>query len=214
MKIVPAILTDNPGELKTMINACEEVFESAQIDIIDGVFADNKTVEPSSLGYIETNLKLDFQLMVKEPINWVEQCIRAGAERIIGHVELMEDQFAFVEKVSEEGRGVGFGLDLGTPVDKIHPKLLTSLDVVLLMSVKAGFGGQNFNNSVYSKIEGLMSIKKEFNADFIVIVDGGVKPDLIKKLALAGVDEVAVGRSLVTGNIEKNLQQFNDQLVV
>ncbi len=213
MRIVPAILTNNASELKAMINACENVFDRAQIDIVDGIYADNKTVEPSSLGYIETNLMLDFQLMVKEPINWVEQCVRVGAERIIGHIEAMGDQFAFVEKVTEEGRGVGFGLDLKTPVANIHPKLLTSLNAVLLMSVKAGFGGQEFDERVFSKIADLINIKNESGADFSIIVDGGINPGNIKALNQAGVDEVAVGRSLITGNIEKNLQQFNDQLI-
>ncbi len=212
MKIVPAILTSDPSELKAMINNAEELFDRAQLDIIDGVFADNKTVEPSSMGYIETNLALDFQLMVKEPVNWVEQCVRAGAERIIGHIEAMEDQFAFVKKVTEEGRSVGFGLDLATAIEKIHPKLLTSLDAVLLMSVKAGFGGQEFDESIYLKITNLLKLRDEYEADFSLIIDGGVKPQFIKKLSALGVDEVAVGRSLITGNIKKNLQQFNDQL--
>ncbi len=212
MKIVPAILTNNPSELKVLLNACEEFFERVQLDIIDGVFAANKTIEPSTLGYIETKLALDFQLMVKEPVNWVEKCVRAGADRVIGHIEFMEDQFAFVQKVAEGGTGVGFALDLNTPAENIHPKLLISLDVVLVMSVNAGFGGQDFDERVYAKITKLHKLKQESGSDFAIIVDGGVKPKYIKPLTKLGVSEVVVGRSLLSGKIEENLQQFNDQL--
>jgi pentose-5-phosphate-3-epimerase len=87
VEIVPAILTNDPSELRRLVALCEGVVDRVSIDIIDGKFAANKTIDPSALSEIETSLKIDFQLMVEEPVNWVERCVRGGADRIIGHVE-------------------------------------------------------------------------------------------------------------------------------
>lgn len=212
MKIVPAILTDNPQELKTLISAAEEYFDQVQIDIIDGKFADNETVDPSAMNYIETNMDLDFQLMVKEPVNWIEKCARAGAWRIIGHIEEMEDQFEFVKKVTETGAKVGLGLDLETEVHKLQRKLFSDLDAVLVMSVAAGFGGQTFNEFVLGKVEELAKIKKEGAFDFQIVVDGGITPAHMEDLAAAGADEVVIGKRLFSGDAAENIAQFAERL--
>lgn len=208
MKLIPAILTDDPQELKRLINAAEEYFDQVQIDILDGKFADNETVDPSALNYIETNLDLDFQLMVQKPVSWVEKCVRAGASRIVGHVEEMEDQYAFVQKVTEAGVGVGLGLDLETEVHKLQRKLLGDLDAVLVMSVAAGFGGQTFNEFILEKIEELARIKAEEGFDFSIVVDGGVTPAHLEDLSVAGANEVVVGKRLFQGDMAENLAEF------
>ena len=145
VEIIPSILTSDPNELRALISRCEGVVERVSIDIIDGKFAANKTIDPTVLSAIDTNLKLDFQLMVIEPVNWIEKCVSAGADRIIGHIEHMTSQTEFIGKVQEVGAQIGLGLDLETPVDKLDPLILTNLDVVLVMSVPAGFGGQEFS---------------------------------------------------------------------
>lgn len=212
MKIVPAILTDDPQELKTLISAAEEYFDQVQIDILDGKFADNETVDPSAMNYIETNMNLGFQLMVQNPINWVEKCVRAGSWRIIGHVEEMEDQFEFVKKVSQAGVKVGLGLDLETEIHKLQRKLLGDIDAVLVMSVAAGFGGQTFNEFVLEKVEELAKIKKEEAFDFQIVVDGGIAPAHMEDLAAAGVDEVVIGRRLFSGDVAENIAKFAESL--
>src|SRR3989304_6370901 len=103
IEIIPSILTNDSKELVDKLGICEGIVERVQIDIIDGVFASNKTIDPSALFSLETELKLDFHLMVKEPINWVEKCVSAGADRIIAQVEMMENQVDYVGKVQEVG---------------------------------------------------------------------------------------------------------------
>src|SRR5436190_2447702 len=97
--VIPAILTNNVNEAIEKIGKCEDVCPRAQIDIIDGVFADNKTIDPSALSEVETFVGLDFHLMVKEPVNWVEKAANVGADRIIGQIEMMTSQNEFIEKV-------------------------------------------------------------------------------------------------------------------
>src|SRR3989344_6039593 len=98
IEIIPSILTNDPSEARELLTRCEGVVNRVSIDIIDGKFANNKTIEPDLFFDIDTNLKLDFQLMVEEPVNWIERCVRGQADRIIGHVEKMKDQLEFVGK--------------------------------------------------------------------------------------------------------------------
>jgi ribulose-phosphate 3-epimerase len=208
VEIIPSILTSDPNELRALISRCEDVVERVSIDIIDPKFAANKTIDPTVFSAIDTNLKLDFHLMVIEPVNWIEKCVSAGADRIIGHIEHMTSQTEFVGKVQEVGAQIGLGLDLETPVDKLDPLILTNLDVVLVMSVPAGFGGQEFSPKVITKIEKLDKIRKRDTTPYKIHDDGGITFDRIDDVRLAGVDEVSIGRRLFDGDISQNIEKF------
>lgn len=208
VQIIPSILTASPQEVKSMIEKAEEVCERVQIDIIDGVFSENKTIDPSALSGVETGLLLDFHLMTKEPVDWVERALHAGADRIIGQIEMMTDQEEFVGKVSEGGASVGLAIDIDTPVSQIDKEILTSLDVVLVMSVKAGAGGQKFDDRVMEKIIALSEIKQKDTTPFRICVDGGVGEENIPKIVAAGADEAAIGRRLFEGNLDENIKKL------
>lgn len=208
VEVIPAILTASPDELATMLETYEGKVNRVQIDIIDGQFADNKTVEPTALESIDTSLLLDFHLMTKEPINWVEKCVRGGADRIIGQIEMMESQHDFVGKVQEVGAYVGLAIDLDTDLSKLDPTMLNNLDVVLAMSVKAGFGGQEFDDKVIDKIKKLDEIRLRDQTPFKIIVDGGVGEENIESLRKIGVDEVAIGKSIFKGDIGDNIEKL------
>jgi len=212
MDIIPSILTSDPQELKSLINQAEGKVDRVSIDIIDGVFAANKTVDPSALNFIETNLKLDFQLMVKEPIHWIEKCTRAAADCILGHVELMSDPAAFLAQVHERGLAAGLALDLATPISQLLPSALAKTEVILLMSVPAGFGGQQFDESALDKVQRLCQARSRLGLDFRIHVDGGVALDNLGKIAQAGADEVSVGRRLFRGDLAANLAAFQSAL--
>jgi ribulose-phosphate 3-epimerase len=209
IEVVPSIPTNNPEELNRAFEQTEGVTERISIDIIDGKFANNKTIDPSIVGDIETDLKIDFQLMVVEPINWVERCIRGQADRIIGHVEHMSDQIAFIGKVQEAGLLVGLGINMETPVGKIDKSLINSLDVVLLMSIdRVGFGGEKFDDAVFKKIQELNEIRKNDTTPFRIHIDGGVVPDKMDKLEKFGVDEVSIGTRIFAGDLAGNLANY------
>jgi ribulose-phosphate 3-epimerase len=208
IQIIPSILTNNPVELKEMLARGEEASDRVSIDIIDGKFADNKTIDPRALSNLEFNTNLDFQLMVVEPINWVERCARVGVDRIIGHIEKMKDQVEFVGRVQEVGASVGLAIDLDTPISKLDDTILTNLDVVLVMGVSAGFGGQKFDSSTLSKVRKLDEIRSRDQTPYKIHIDGGVRLDNIYKIRQAGADEVSVGRLLFKGDIKENIENF------
>jgi ribulose-phosphate 3-epimerase len=213
--IIPSILTDNLGDFETRLKRIEEavdvngaVISKIQIDVVDGEFVDNKTLDPSLLGQIDTDLGLDFHLMVKEPVNWLEKCANAGADRIIGHIEMMKSQVEFVEKVQETGLYVGLAVDLGTPITKLDPVILTNVDVVLVMAVKAGWGGQKFDPSVLDKIKALDEIRVRDSTPFKICVDGGETETTIDETHFAGADEVVIGKKLFAGDIAANVKML------
>ncbi len=212
MEIIPAILTNSPDELKEKIRKLtlysREYIKRVQIDIVDPNFTHNKTVGVEALDGVDTDLLLDLQLMVEEPINWVEKCVRVGAERIIGHVEQMQDQEEFISTVMESGLEVGLGLDIHTPVGAVKG-VLSDVNLVLLMSVEVGFGGQEFDARVLTKISELAQLRREKGLRFNICIDGGVNEQNISELSNLGVDEVALGKSLWTGEgVEEEIEKF------
>ena len=208
IEIIPSILTSDPLEAIELISRCEGMVDRVSVDIIDGKFANNKTIDPVVLSDIDTALKIDYQLMVYEPINWIERCIRGQADRVIGHIEQMSDQLGFVGKVQEAGLEVGLGIDLPTSINKLDATILNDLDVVLVMSVAAGFGGQEFNKDALDKIKKLDEIRVRDDTPFRIQDDGGVTLDSIYNVHRIGVDEVSIGRKLFEGDLAKNLKKF------
>lgn len=208
IEIIPSILTNNPEEARKMIAKCEGVVGRVSVDIIDGKFADNKTIEPNIFFDIDTSLKIDYQLIVNEPVNWIERCVRGQADRIIGHIEHMRDQTEFVGKVQEVGVLVGLALDLPTPVSDLDATILNNLDVVLVMSVEAGFGGQKFDEKALEKIKELDEIRSRDNTPFRIHDDGGVTLDKIDDAHFTGADEVSIGRKLFESDLVANLEKF------
>ncbi|MBI4033007.1 MAG: ribulose-phosphate 3-epimerase [Candidatus Blackburnbacteria bacterium] len=208
IEIIPAILTNDPGELEDRIKQVERLAHRVQVDIIDGVFANNRTVALESLEGIGTEALLDVHLMVYEPDSWVERAVRILADRIIGQVEMMSDQVRFIGHAQEIGSKVGLALDLPTPVSAIDPAIINNLDVVLLMSVKAGFGGQEFNKSALEKIKALDEIRSRDSIPFRICVDGGINAQNIGRIRRAGADEAAIGRSLFAGDLAKNIERL------
>lgn len=215
--IIPSILTDNLGDFEARLKRIEDAVDvggaaisKIQIDVIDGVFVNNKTVDPSLLGQLDTDLGLDFHLMVKDPINWVEKCANAGADRIIGQIEMMQSQKEFVGKVQETGLYVGLAVDLGTPISKLDPVILTNVDAVLVMAVKAGWGGQKFDEKVLDKIKSLDEIRVRDSTPFKICVDGGETETTIDETHFAGADEVVIGKRLLSGDIATNVKMLEE----
>lgn len=214
LEIVSSILTNSVGEARELISRCEGVLKRTSVDIIDGKFADNKTITPDQLLGVDSDLSIDYHLMVIEPVNWIERCVRGQADRIIGQIEHMSDQAEFVGKVQEVGIQVGLAIDLDTPVTSIDPVILTNLDVVLVMSVRAGFGGQKFQELAIEKVKELDEIRQKDKTPFKIHVDGGVNFDNINKIANAGVDEISIGRLLFKGGVSENVKKFQKMVEI
>lgn len=222
IKVIPSILSDNPKEAVELLMRCDGVVDRVSFDFIDGVFVDNKTIRPHEvdLARYKGKLKFDAQLMVDKIniIDWVSSCAREGFDRIVVHVESIND---FCKEYNEKwakifdeairyGGLFGVGVDLPTGLDEVTNEIVRECDVVLLMSVPAGFGGQEFREEVIEKIKRLSDLRKENKYKFKIHVDGGIKLDNIRDVVEAGADEVSVGRRIFKGDLGENVKKYKE----
>jgi len=213
-EIIPAILTDREPVVRKYLRQAEGVVDRVHIDIIDGIYADNVTIEPLVVEAIDVGVLLDYHLMVEEPIRWVDQCVEGQADRIIGHVEKMGSQKEFARLVKRRGLGVGLAIDLPTWVSEIDVEVLPDLDVILVMSINAGFGGQEFEDKALDKIHELASMRAKDDFSYLIGDDGGIVFDIIDDARREGADEVNIGNRIFEGVLEENIQQYKEAAYV
>ncbi|KKU99415.1 hypothetical protein A3H89_00025 [Candidatus Amesbacteria bacterium RIFCSPLOWO2_02_FULL_48_11] len=188
MEIIPAILTSKPGEVRGWLRrvAAAGKFRRVQIDFVDGEYADNRSIKVEECGSIRnySGIKFDAHLMVveKNVREYAQAAKEAGFDRII----------AQVESISRPEEFSGLALDLHSPVAAIEP-YLERLEVVVVMAVEPGRGGQKFSEEVTEKIKRLNKLREQFKLKFKICVDGGVEKEHLSQLAAAGADEAAVG---------------------
>ncbi len=192
--IIPAILESSVFAIQEKVKRLKVVgVERIHVDIIDGMFTDNLTPDAVDLFDIDFgNLAVDLHLMVEEPINMIDdaEALRkqVSALRVIAQVERMSNQMEFIRESRKAQCDVGFALDLYTPISSIESDLLARVDCVLVMSVKAGFSGQQFQDSVIGKIQEIRT--RGFQGD--LIMDGGEDPTHIQMTKKAGATSFAV----------------------
>ena len=190
LQIVPAILTNDVEVAKKQAELVEGKVERIQVDIIDGVFAKNKTIRVEDIAQLSTGALVDVHLMVRNPGVFLHRLDSVGVDRVYAQVEMMKSQFVFVDQATSLGIGVGLALDLYTPVSAILD-MLPHLDGVLLMSVEAGFSGQSFNESVIGKIA---ELRENFEGD--ICIDGGMNEKTIPLCLEQGANHFGVTSAL------------------
>lgn len=191
-EIVPTILTADFSDYSKKLGLLEGVVDRVQVDVIDGKFVNNKTIPLESLRGLETNLKIDLHLMVKNPEEWVNRALEILPDRIISQVEMMKDPKNFISQVVEGKVAVGVALDLETAVEGIDEEIYRMSDLVLIMSVKAGEGGQSFDPRTIGKIEKVKKILGDLGK---IGVDGGLDEVSIKLCKQAGANIFYVGKT-------------------
>lgn len=192
VEIVPTILTSDFSEYLSKLQRLEGVCPRVQIDLIDGKFAPKETVSIESLKNQESSLITDLHLMVKEPEDWVHRALELLPDRLIGHVEMMYDIPRFISETIEGGMRVGLALDLETPVEAVPEDVYHQADVILLLSVKAGEGGQRFNPKVLEKIKKVKAVV----GDLVKVgVDGGLDNNHIVDCWQTGAEIFYVGEN-------------------
>lgn len=202
MQITPAILTDSFATAQEQINIAlaSGVVEKVQIDVIDGLFADNLTLTPADLTVAEFgNLGLDLHLIVDEPMDFVFETIAVASylpiRTIFGQVEHMSHLVDFAEEVTRHHYQVGLALDLHTPLEAIDEEIWPMIHKVLIMNHQAGFQDLRFASQVKDKYIELADWRKKFPT-LQIVSDGGIRTDHFDQLKKLGVDEAVVGGSL------------------
>lgn len=203
MNIYPAILTDNLELVKKQLALSAEISDQiagVQIDVIDGNFADNLTVSPIDLVFVDTHdLPIDFHLMVDEPIDYVYECSQVqGVRAIIAQIEHMTSQLEFIEEVEQSNLKPGLSLDLHTPVESVDDSSWERLKFIQILGNEAGSQGQEFaGDQVLAKIRQVAKIKKDRHLDDLeILVDIGVNETTVNDIKNAGADGAAVGSAL------------------
>ncbi|HEY4510027.1 MAG TPA: ribulose-phosphate 3-epimerase [Candidatus Paceibacterota bacterium] len=191
-KVVPAILTADPVELIEGLRVLKGEASWVQIDIMDGKFVPNTSVNLFELGEASQFFNLEIHLMVEHPEKYLEDCKGIGAKRVIFHLEAADDPEAILQKMEEHGFQKAIALNPATPVSKLAP-YIQKLDAVLLMSVNPGFQAQEFIPDVLKKIPEIRGLKP----DILIGLDGGINEKNIKSVFEAGADYAGVGSAIM-----------------
>ncbi len=193
MKVAPSILTADFLHLKQELKSIETA-DRFHIDIMDGNFVPNISFGPyiTKLANNSTNVPLDIHLMVDWPDFWIDKFNLSNTYNITFHFEAKSDISKTIAKIKETGKKVGISIKPKTEVTEIHT-LLKEIDLVLVMSVEPGFGGQKFIESALGKIKELKIYREKHGLNFEIEVDGGVDFSNIEKIKEAGADIVVAG---------------------
>ncbi|HHV73313.1 MULTISPECIES: ribulose-phosphate 3-epimerase [unclassified Thermoanaerobacterium] len=213
MEISPSILSADFGNLLSDIRKVEvEKPEYLHIDIMDGHFVPNITIGPLVLNALKgkTKIPFDVHLMIEEPDKYVKEFVDAGAKNITVHQEACVHLDRTLQLIKSMGINASVALNPATSLDTLR-YVLSSVDMVLIMTVNPGFGGQVFIDGMYEKIRELASIRNEKGLNFKIEVDGGINIDNIKDVVLAGADVIVAGSFIfANGDPGENLKKLRE----
>jgi len=198
IEIAPSILASNFARLGDEIKKVEEGdADVIHVDVMDGHFVPNISIGIPVVASLRkaTRLPLDVHLMIEQPEEYIEDFIRAGADRVLVHQEATAHLDRALEMIRENGAQAGAVINPATPVIMLSD-VLDKLDTVLVMSVNPGFGGQKFIPNSFEKIRQLNQWRARYNAAFRIEVDGGVDLENAGELAQAGANTFVAGTSI------------------
>ncbi|MGJ7910637.1 ribulose-phosphate 3-epimerase [Neobacillus sp. LXY-1] len=198
VKIAPSILSADFSKLGEEIIAVEKGgADYIHIDVMDGHFVPNITIGPLIVEAVRpvTNLPLDVHLMIENPDQYIEAFAKAGADYITVHVEACRHLHRTIQNIKSFGVKAGVVLNPATPVESIQ-HIIGDIDMVLLMSVNPGFGGQKFIPEVLHKIRSVKAMAEEKGLDIEIEIDGGVNPETAKLCVEAGATILVAGSAV------------------
>ncbi len=213
IKISPSILSADFTKLGNEIKRLEDGgADLIHIDVMDGHFVPNLTIGPPVIKALRSysTLPFDVHLMITPVHKYIEDYARAGADIITIHPETTDNLESSINLIKKLNKKIGLSLNPDTPIDTIK-KNLSSIDLVLIMSVYPGFGGQKFIPEVVNKIKELKNIKKKQNIEFDIEVDGGINFDNSKLVIAAGANILVSGTTIFkenNGDIKKNIDSL------
>lgn len=196
--LAPSILAADFSDLTQQIRAVEiGCADVIHCDIMDGKFVPNITFGPKIISTVRklTKLPLDVHLMVENPENIIPDFVKAGADYITVHQEEVKHLDKVLNLIKEYDVKAGVSINPATPVESLN-EILPIADLILIMSVNPGFGGQKFIEYTLKKVEKLKKVREEHNYNFLIEIDGGVDASNILKVKEAGCDIIVAGTAV------------------
>lgn len=205
MKVAPSILSADFSKLGAdLVDIVSNGADYIHIDMMDGNFVPNLSFGPMVMNSIRhlTDKTFDCHLMIEEPERYIELVAESGADIISVHVEATKHIHRVIQQIKQTGKKAGVVINPGTPVEAIEA-VLSDVDLVLVMTVNPGFGGQTFIPSSLNKIKKLKALREENNYKYEIEVDGGINEDTSKKCLEAGADVLVAGSYIFSHNNRK-----------
>jgi len=216
IKISPSILSADLSKLGSEIQNLEKAkADLIHIDVMDGHFVPNITIGPEVINKLKkyTSLPFDVHLMISPVHNFIKNFADAGADIITIHPEATNDLESSIKKIKSYNKKVGISLNPETSLDKLN-NVLDKIDLVLIMSVNPGFGGQKFIENTLNKIKKLRLKIDQLKLKVEIEVDGGINFENSKSIIKAGADILVSGTTIFKsngGNIKKNIEILKNQ---
>lgn len=198
MIVAPSLLAADFNHLAEEVKKVEELgVQWLHLDIMDGHFVPNISFGPDVIKALRPNSKLvfDVHLMIEKVDTYFQKYIDAGADYLTFHFEATKDIASLIKKIKATGTKVGISLKPATPASVLKP-YLKDLDLILVMTVEPGFGGQSFMSDMVPKIKELKDLKEQNNYNYLISVDGGINGDTSKIVSETGADVVVAGTYL------------------
>jgi len=215
VKLSPSILSADFGRLLEDVKKVEAAgVEYLHIDIMDGHFVPNISFGPMVMGAVsgKTDLVKDVHLMIENPDQYVEGFVKAGADIIVVHQEACPHLHRSIQNIKSYGVKAGVSLNPGTSLSTIE-EVLSDLDMVLIMSVNPGFGGQSFIESQLDKIRRLRQMITERGLDVDIEVDGGIKASNVAAVVEAGANVIVAGSAIFgADDINEAVKGFREEI--
>ena len=215
-KLVPSLLSADLWCLKDQLDALKQYqVDTLHVDVMDGNFVPNISMGVPLVESLRkhSDFFLDVHLMIANPERFIETFREAGADLLTVHVEATYHIHRLIQQIRNVGCKSGVSLNPGTPLELIKP-ILHMVDLVLVMSVNPGFGGQDFLPETLSKVEMLHQWKQEHeDYKYIVEVDGGINRSNVEQVLNAGAEWIVSGSGVFKGDLKTNLDQLNEILL-
>ena len=213
VKIAPSILSADFSKLGDEIKAVEQAgADWIHIDVMDGHFVPNITIGPLVVESVRkiTELPLDVHLMIEDADKYIKDFAQAGADILTVHVEACPHLHRTIHHIKEQDVRAGVVLNPSTPLSSLE-EVLHEIDMVLLMSVNPGFGGQEFISSLLDKTMNLKEIMGHYEHEFDLEVDGGIKVENAGEIKEVGANVLVAGSAIFNSkNYKKAIQQLRD----
>lgn len=213
IKLAPSILSADFARLLEDVKKVEKAgCEYLHIDVMDGHFVPNITLGPAIVKSLrkDVNMVFDAHLMIENPDNYIKEFADAGCDIIVVHQEACTHLHRTIQNIKSHGVKAGVALNPATPIETIK-YVLEDVDMVLLMSVNPGFGGQSYIPVVTKKIKELRALIDEMGLDIDIEVDGGVKPSNISEVVNAGANVIVAGSAIFNaGDIDEAVKSLRE----